>query len=338
VVVDALAARLDLAPFFELMADERILKVFHSGRQDIEIVWHLASLVPQPVFDTQIAAMVLGHGESVSYEQIVHRLTGAAIDKSSRFTDWSRRPLSDAQLAYAAADVTHLRGVYRALAAQLEKRGRADWVAEEMAVLTSPDTYRQEPEQAWRRIKARVKKPKELAILMEVAAWREREAQTRDVPRSRVLKDDAVAEVAQRAPASVAALGHLRAVPNGFERSRMGADIVAAVERGLARDPETLPPLERARPHPPGGGATVELLKVLLKLVAEHEGVASKVLATTDDLELIAGDDAAEVAALHGWRRELFGEKALRLKHGELALAMRKGRVVTLDTAAPVKD
>jgi ribonuclease D len=333
VVIDALAPGLDLSPFFALMADEHVLKVFHSGRQDIEIVWHLAGLVPHPVFDTQIAAMVLGHGESASYEQLVQRLTGAAIDKSSRFTDWSRRPLSAAQLAYAAADVTHLRGVYRKLASQLQKRGRAEWVAEEMAVLTSPDTYRQEPEQAWRRVKARIRKPKELAVLMEVAAWREREAQRRDVPRSRVLKDEALAEVAQRAPVDVEALGRLRALPGGFERSRMGADILAAVERGLARDPATVPMVEHARPAS-NGGATVELLKVLLKMVAEREGVAGKVLATTDDLERIATDDA-DVPALHGWRRELFGEKALELRRGELALALdRKGRVVTVATGA----
>jgi ribonuclease D len=289
--------------------------------------------VPHPVFDTQVAAMVLGHGDSVSYEQIAQRLTGAAIDKSSRFTDWSRRPLSAAQLAYAAADVTHLRGVYRVLAGQLEKRGRTDWVAEEMAVLTSPDTYRQDPEHAWRRIKLRLKKPKELAVLMEVAAWRDREAQTRDVPRSRVLKDDAVAEIAQRAPTTVEALSHLRAVPNGFERSRMGTDILAAVERGLQRDPATVPPIEHDRPGA-NGGATVELLKVLLKMVAEHEGVASRVLATTDDLDRIAADDHADVAALHGWRRELFGDKALKLKHGELALAIRKGKVAALEAPA----
>jgi ribonuclease D len=334
VLVDALADGLDLAPLWALMADANVLKVFHSGRQDIEIVWHLAGIVPHPVFDTQVAAMVLGHGDSVSYEQIVHRLAGAQIDKSSRFTDWSRRPLSEAQLAYAAADVTHLRKVYEKLAGQLAKRRRADWLAEEMAVLTSPDTYRQEPAEAWRRIRVRVKKPRDLAVLMELAAWREREAQGRDVPRGRILKDDALAEIALRAPTTVEALGHLRAVPNGLERSRIGADILAAVRRGIEIDPASLPPLEPP-PRPPNGtGATVELLKVLLKMVAEHEGVASKVLATVDDLEAIAGDDAAEVAALHGWRRDLFGEKALALKHGRLALAIRKGRVVAVETDA----
>jgi ribonuclease D len=334
VLVDALADGLDLAPLWALMADPNVLKVFHSGRQDIEIVWHLAGFVPQPVFDTQVAAMVLGHGDSVSYEQIVHRLAGAQIDKSSRFTDWSRRPLSEAQLAYAAADVTHLRKVYEKLAGQLAKRRRGDWLAEEMAVLTSPDTYRQEPAEAWRRIRIRAKKPRDLAVLMELAAWREREAQGRDVPRGRILKDDALGEIALRAPTTVEALGHLRAVPNGLERSRIGADILAAVHRGIERDPATVPPLEPPPRAVNGTGATVELLKVLLKMVAEHEGVASKVLATVDDLEAIAGDDDADVAALHGWRRDLFGEKALALKHGRLALAIRKGRVVAVETEA----
>ncbi len=329
--VDALAPGIDLAPLFELMADEKVLKVFHAGRQDIEIMWHLAELIPHPVFDTQVAAMVLGYGESVSYDQLVQRITGTALDKSSRFTDWSRRPLSEAQLTYALADVTHLRDVYRRLAADLDKRGRAAWVSEEMAVLTSPETYRQAPEDAWKRIKARLRKPKEIAVLMEVAAWRDNEAQTRDVPRSRVVKDDILAEIALRAPNTVEALGGLRGVPNGFERSKSGGEIIAAVKRGLARDPASVPKIERERPPPNGTGATVELLRVLLKMISEKEGVAPKILATTDDLEKLAANDEADVPALHGWRRELFGEKALGLKRGEIALGLRKGRVSTVE-------
>lgn len=333
VLIDALAPGLDLTPFFKLMANEAVLKVFHAGRQDIEIVWHRAKLIPHPVFDTQVAAMVLGHGESVSYDQLVQRLTGVQLDKSSRFTDWSRRPLSEAQLTYAEADVTHLRTVYEKLAAQLEKRNRASWVDEEMAILTSEETYRQEPADAWRRIKARLKKPRELAVLIEVAAWREREAQSRDVPRSRVMKDDAIAEIAMRAPTTPEALGSLRALPSGIERSRSGADILEAVQRGLSRDPATLPAMERERPQPNNTGATVELLKVLLKMISEREGVASKVLATMEDLEKLAAGDDEDVPALHGWRRELFGEKALMLKRGELALAIKRGRVVALEVA-----
>jgi ribonuclease D len=335
VMIDALAPGLDLAPFFALMADESVLKVFHAARQDIEIVWHLAGIIPHPLFDTQVAAMVLGHGDSISYDQLVQRLTGAQLDKSSRFTDWSRRPLSEAQLTYAAADVTHLRQVYSKLAEGLAKRKRADWVGEEMAVLTSPATYRQEPENAWRRLKARIKKQKELAVLIEVSAWREQEAQSRDVPRSRILKDEAVTEIAQRQPTSVEALGHLRMIPSGFERSRVGADILEAVARGLARDPKQLPELgEGRRPSANGASATVELLKVLLKLISEKHGVAAKVIATVDDLDQLAGDDDADVPAMHGWRRDLFGEAALRLKRGELALGLDNGRVTLIDQAA----
>ncbi len=333
VMIDALAPGIDLAPFFDLMADESVLKVFHAARQDIEIVWHLASIIPNPLFDTQVAAMVLGHGDSISYDQLVQRITGTQLDKSSRFTDWSRRPLSDAQLTYAAADVTHLRKVYEKLAADLAKRGRADWVGEEMAVLTSESTYRQEPENAWRRLKARIKKQKELAVLIEVSAWREQEAQTRDVPRSRVLKDEAVTEIAQRQPATVEALGHLRMIPNGFERSRSGADILEAVKRGLARDFAELPPLESGRMPANGGGATVELLKVLLKLISEKHGVAAKIIATVDDLDQIASDDGADVAAMRGWRRDLFGKAALKLKRGEVALALDRGKVTLVERA-----
>jgi ribonuclease D len=330
VVVDTLAEGIDLKPFFELMADERVLKVFHAARQDIEIVWHRAELIPKPIFDTQVAAMVLGYGDSISYDQLVQRITGDSLDKSLRFTDWTRRPLSAAQTAYAISDVTHLRDVYLALVADLGRRGRADWVREEMRVLTSPQTYRLDPEEAWGRLKTRVRKPKELAVLIEVAAWREREAQMRDVPRGRVLKDDAIGDVAIQAPTTPERLGVLRSLPKGFERSKWGQDIIDAVKRGLARDPKTLPRLERFKPAM-NGTATVELLKVLLRMTSERHGVAAKVIATVDDLDRIAADDEADVPALHGWRMELFGRKALDLKHGRLALAMEKGRVVPVD-------
>ena len=329
-VVDALAPDIDLAPFFALMADERVLKVFHAGRQDIEIVWHRAGLIPHPVFDTQIAAMVLGHGDSISYEQLVQRITGDYLDKSHRFTDWSRRPLSKAQIAYAISDVTHLRDIYLALSADLAKRGRIEWVNEEMEILTSPDTYRAEPERAWQRVRTRARKPKELAVLMEVAAWREREAQSRDVPRGRVLKDDALSDIAVQAPTSMEKLAALRSLPRGFERSKWGEAILQAVERGLARDLKSLPRIERSRAAV-NGAAIVELLKVLLRMTAERHAVAAKVIATVEDLERIAADDEADVAALKGWRRELFGEKALALKHGRLALAIENGRVVPVE-------
>ena len=330
VVVDAIADGIDLAPFFALMGDEKVIKVFHAARQDIEICWHEAGIIPHPIVDTQVAAMVLGYGDSISYDQLVQRITGDTLDKSHRFTDWTRRPLSEAQLAYAISDVTHLRDVYLTLAADLEKRGRSEWMREEMKVLTSAETYRFEPEHAWERLKTRVRKPKELAVLVEVAAWREREAQARDVPRSRVIKDDVIGDIALQAPTTIERLGGLRSLPRGFERSKWGEAIVEAVQRGLARDPKTLPRLDRPR-GAVNGQATVELLKVLLRMTAERHGVAAKVIATVDDLDRIACDDSADVPALHGWRRDLFGEKALALKHGRLSLAIEKGRVVAVE-------
>ncbi|KWV61138.1 ribonuclease D [Bradyrhizobium macuxiense] len=330
VVIDALAPGIDLKPFFDLMSNEAVLKVFHAARQDIEIVWHLSGTIPHPIFDTQVAAMVLGYGDSIAYDQLVDRVTGHRPDKTHRFTDWSRRPLTSEQVTYAVSDVTHLREVFAVLDADLKKRGRSDWVSEEMEILTSPKTYDFHPERAWERLKTRVRKPRELAVLIEVAAWREQEAQSRDVPRSRVLKDDAVGDIATHAPTSIEKLANLRSLPKGFERSKWGADIIAAVQRGLARDQASLPKLEKPRNNA-NGAATVELLKVLLRMTSERHGVASKVIATVDDLEQIAASDQAEVGALHGWRRELFGEAALKLKHGQVALAIDKGRVVRVD-------
>jgi ribonuclease D len=327
--VDTLAEGLDLSPFFELMADERVVKVFHAARQDLEIIWRLARLIPAPLFDTQVAAMVCGFGDQASYLELVKAIAKENLDKSSRFTDWSKRPLSAAQIDYAIADVTHLRQIYTHLRARLERSNRLDWLVDEMRTLTSPETYEQSPENAWERLRHRVRKPRDLAVLMELAAWREAEAQSRDVPRARVLKDDMLIEIALAAPRSQEALGELRAFPRGLERSRSGADIVAAIERGLARDPATLPRIERERRN--GNGATVELLKVLLRQVAEETGVATKMIATVEDLEAIAADDAADVPALSGWRRAIFGEKALQLKAGRLALAVERGRVITLD-------
>jgi ribonuclease D len=325
-LVDPLAEGISLEPFMALMADKNVVKVFHSARQDLEIVWNLGGIVPEPLFDTQVAAMVCGYGDSVSYEQLSNDLAKAKIDKSSRFTDWSRRPLTDAQLTYALSDVTHLVKVYEALLAQLQNNGRLEWLAEEMAILTAPETYQADPTNAWRRLAGRLRKPREIAVLMEVAAWREREAQARDVPRGRILKDDAVIDIATSAPRSVEALGRLRTIPNGFERSRTGGEILEAVERALARDPATIPMPERSRGRS-NTGSVVDLLKVLLKAVAEQEGVAPKIIATVEELEAIADSDDADVPAMHGWRRKLFGDKALALKNGELGLVLERGRV-----------
>ncbi len=329
--IDALAPGLDLSPLFALMANPHVVKVFHAARQDVEIFWKLAGTVPSPMFDTQVAAMVCGHGEQVSYSELVQSICRAHIDKSSRFTDWQRRPLSQAQIDYAIGDVTYLREIYRALLAQLQSSGRLPWLEDEMRVLTSASTYEQHPERAWERFKNRARKPRDLAVLMDVAAWREAEAQSRDVPRSRVLKDDILVEVALAAPRTQEALGNLRAFPRGMERSKAGEEILAAVERGLARDPKTLPKIERERRGGGGSAATVELLKVLLRQVADQSGVAGKMIATVDDLEAIAASDKADVPALQGWRRKLFGERALELKQGRLALTVENGKVVALE-------
>jgi ribonuclease D len=331
VAIDALADGMDLTPFFELMANPAVTKVFHAARQDLEIVWNHAKLIPAPLFDTQVAAMVCGFGDQVSYQELVSSVCRVSLDKSSRFTDWSRRPLSEAQVDYALADVTHLRDVYRFLKSKLESSGRYPWLEDEMATLMSPATYDMNPLNAWERFRNRARKPRDLAVLMEVAAWREHEAQTRDVPRSRVLKDDVLIEIALAAPRTAEALGNLRAFPRGMERSRAGVEILAAIERGVARDPKTLPKIERDRRGPGGGAATVELLKVLLRQVSEKHGVAAKMIATVDDLEAIVSSDQADVSALKGWRRDIFGARALELKHGRLALTIENGKVATLE-------
>ncbi len=326
-IIDPMAEGIDLTPFFQLMADDSVVKVFHAARQDIEIFHHLDGHVPTPIFDTQVAAMVCGYGDSVAYSQLAGRITGAQIDKTSRFTDWSRRPLSQKQLDYALADVTHLRGVYESLRDDLQTKGRAHWLDEEMAVLESPETYDLPVEKAWTRLKMRVRKPRDLAVMQSVAQWRETEARERDIPRGRVLKDDGVYEIAQQQPRDTQALGRLRAVPNGFERSRHATSLLDAVEEGLAVPEADLPLVPRPIRAPEGTGAATELLKVLLKIVAEDNKVASKIIATIDDLEKIAADDEADVPALNGWRRELFGQQALELKRGEIALGFEERRI-----------
>jgi ribonuclease D len=328
VLVDPQVEGLDLAPFFALMADPAVTKVFHAARQDIEIIWNKGRLIPAPLFDTQVAAMVCGFGEQVGYESLAASLAQAKIDKSSRFTDWSRRPLTDAQLAYAAADVTHLRVVYQKLLARLEKTGRAGWVAGEMAVLADPRTYETEPSQAWQRVKARLRKASERLALQELAAWREREAQTRDVPRGRILKDDALIELAMAQPLRPEDMARLRAVPNGFERSRSGADILAAVAAAKARDPAELPPLEADRPS--GNGALVQLLKVLLQSVSEKNQVAPRLIASAEEIDRFAASPETDHPILLGWKREVFGELALKLVLGEVTLGLDKGRVVAV--------
>jgi ribonuclease D len=331
-IVDPMAKGLDLKPFFELMANSAVVKVFHAARQDIEIIFHLGDLLPHPIFDTQVAAMVCGFGDSVSYDQLVQKVKNVHIDKTSRFTDWSRRPLSEKQLDYALADVTHLRDVYLKLKGQLEAEGRAEWLTEEMAILESRETYDLPPEHAWQRLKMRLRKPTELAVMQYVAAWREREARARNVPRSRVLKDDAIYEIAQQQPKDVEALGRLRTIPKGWERSSSGAAIIEQVNTALALPKSEMPHLQRHAHAPEGTQSAVELLKVLLRLTSEKHGVASKVIANSEDLEKIAAEgEKAEVAALQGWRKELFGDLALKLISGGVGLRFVDKRVEAVE-------
>jgi ribonuclease D len=336
-LVDPLSDGIDLKPFYQLMADERVVKVFHAARQDLEIVWKQAQLIPHPIFDTQIAAMVCGFGESVSYVNLVKQVTGQDLDKTSRFTDWARRPLSPKQLSYALGDVTHLRDIYRHLTAELEASGRAGWVAEEMATLIDPSTYEAHPEEAWRRLKLRIKNRKGLAVLIELAAWRERAAQAQDVPRNRILRDEALYDIVSHAPTKTADLSELRTLSRGFADSARAKEIVAAVNRGLARDAKTLPALRMGTPLPADKLALVDLLRVLLKARAAHHKVAPRLIADGDDLERIAVEKEPDVPAMKGWRYDMFGSLAEQLKRGELALKVEGGEVVTVPLA-PASD
>jgi len=335
-VIDPLAPGIDLAPLFDLMADTSVLKVFHAARQDVEIFLHIAGALPTPLFDTQVAAMVCGFGDAVGYETLAAQLAKARIDKSLRFTDWSIRPLSDKQVQYALADVTHLRVAYEKLVRKLERNGRLEWLTEEMAILADPATYRVDPAQAWRRLKPRSNSPRFLSVLKELAAWREHEAQDRDLPRQRVLRDETLTEIAAHHPRDTAELGRMRGIGKGLVEGRMGQAILEAVRRGL-ETPESECPVPPDRIEVPKGlGAVVDLLKVLLKMKCDEHGVASRLVANSADIDAIAATDDADVPALRGWRRELFGEDALRLKNGRLGLGFCKdGRRLRLIPTDP---
>jgi len=332
--IDPLAPGIDLDPLFKLMANPEILKVFHAARQDLEIFHHLSGEVPHPIFDSQVAAMVCGFGDSVAYDTLASRLAGAQIDKNSRFTDWARRPLTERQVGYALADVIHLRPIYEKLSQMLKKNGRQHWLGEEMAILTDRNTYEVNPEESWRRLKLRNPKPRMVAVLREIAAWREREAQARDVPRNRIIRDEALLEIAAHPPRSRQDLGRIRGFPKGIADGARGDAIIETVAKGLDLPKSALPVLPDRAQKPQGIGPLVELLKVLLRMKCEHHEVAQKLIANVSDLEQIAADDAADVRALHGWRRDVFGTDALRLKHGELALAAsgRKVRLIEVKT------
>ena len=333
-VVDALAAGLELSPLLDLMADPKVLKVFHAARQDIEIFHRLSGAVPAPLFDTQIAAMVCGFGDAVGYETLVAKLAKARIDKSMRFTDWSHRPLSDKQLDYALSDVTHLRTAYDKLNRRVERTGRSGWLDEEMGGLTAPATYAQDPKEAWRRLKTKSSSPRFYAVLREVTAWRESEAQSRDVPRNRVLRDDILLDIAAHGPQSEEELSRTRGLAHNSRSPRTREGILAAVARGLAVPDDQCPLPPQTKPLPRGLKPVVDLLKVLLQAKCEEFDVARKLVANSNDLEQIAADDEAEVPALSGWRRQVFGDDALALKHGKVALAI-DGKALNLVSFDP---
>jgi ribonuclease D len=328
--IDPLAKGIDLAPLLALLADPNVLKVFHAARQDIEIFYRLTGKVPAPLFDTQIAAMVCGYGEEVGYDTLVSQIAKGRVDKSSRFTDWSRRPLSPQQLAYALGDVSHLRVIYERLARQLEQTGRSEWVAQELADLTDPATYEQPLDEAWKRIKVRSREPRFLAILRALAAWREAEAQRRDLPRNRIVRDDLLLEIAANRPTAVEEVAKLRRI----SLDRQSAEGVARTVRAALALPESaLPQVEPPPKLPRGLGPVIELLRVLLKLKCEEHHVAQRLVATAGDLEAIATQSRSDVAALKGWRLEVFGRAALALKRGELALAIADGQIVLVPMA-----
>ncbi|MEN0002316.1 MAG: ribonuclease D [Pseudomonadota bacterium] len=332
VLIDPLAKGMDLQPLFDLLANASVTKVFHAARQDVEIFFHLSGSVPHPIFDTQVAAMVCGFGDSIAYDALAKRIADVHIDKSSRFTNWKLRPLTEKQLDYAAADVTHLRQIYAHLTAMLEENGRGHWLEEEMAVLTSADTYNMKPEDAWKRLKLRARKPSEFEITKRLAEWRETEARTKNTPRSRVLKDDAIYEIAQQQPGDERALGRLRTIYKGVERSAVGKAALQIIDDVKALDRDQLPKVPRTAPSPEGTGAAVDLLKVLLKLTAEELDVAQKIIANTEQLEKIAvHGENAEVAAMQGWRRDVFGNRALAMLDGRIAVAFEDRKITTIN-------
>jgi ribonuclease D len=329
-IIDPLASGIDLKPFYELLKKPEIVKVFHAARQDIEIFQQQGGVIPYPLFDSQVAAMVCGYGDAASYETLARKIANVEIDKSSRFTDWSRRPLTNKQLEYALADVTHLRTIYEKLSAELKRTHRESWVAEEISALQNPALYAMDPANAWKRLKARTTSKRFLAMLAALAAWREREAQTRDIPRGRVLKDEALLEIAAHPPENAEALERIRAIPKGFGASRMGKTLLEAVEHGrTAPPPDGIEPEKPRRKHEPSQAA-IDLLKTLLRLRAEEAQVAPRLFANAEDIESLAAYEDDGIAALEGWRAQLFGDDAKALRNGELGIALSKGRAIVV--------
>jgi len=326
-VVDAQAKGLDLAPLGALLARPEVVKVFHACRQDVEIFLLMFGAVPAPIFDTQVAAMVAGFGDQVGYDALVQALTGGHIDKAHRFSDWSARPLSNAQITYAAADVTHLRDVYEKLTARLRVDGRLDWVGQEMAALADPNTYRVDPERAWERIKLRTRNRRQMALVRAIAAWREREAQRINIPRQRLIKDEQIPEIAAQAPVDAEALARIRGISNGFATGKSGISLLAVIAAALQIPEDDLPRVDRGGEPSRASPALIALLKVLLNARAEQNNVAARLVASSEEIEAMVLDETAENAALTGWRAEMFGNDALRLIRGEIALSAQGRRV-----------
>ncbi len=328
--VDPIGTKLDLSPVWDLMRNESVLKVFHAARQDLEIFFFEMGSLPHPIFDTQVAAMVCGHGDQIAYHGLVRNITGHGLEKSAQFTDWSRRPLTDKQMRYALDDVTYLREVYEALSKELKDKKREKWVMEEMDILTSTETYDLDPLEMWKRIKIRSDKPQVLAVLRALAAWREEDARERDVPRGRILKDDTLADLAMYMPGSMDGLLRIRSLPNDLAKGRMGKKLLEVIEDGKKTPKDQMPTKDLREPLPKWAQGPLEMLKLLLKINCSDAGVATRLVAGKDDLEALAVEDTPDIPALKGWRREVFGEEALALKSGKLGLSLIKGKIVKM--------
>ncbi len=325
--VDPLIPGLDWTPVKELMANENVLKVFHAARQDLEIFWHLYKVLPTPIYDTQVAAMVCGFGDQVAYNALVRELTGKELEKNAQFTDWSRRPLSDKQIRYALDDVIYLREVYEKLHDRLVKQGREQWVFEEMEILKSPRTYQNPPEESWKRVKVRSDRPDVLAVLRALAAWREEQAVSRDVPRSRIIKDETLADVAMYKPRDLDSLLQIRSLPSDIAKGKTGKVLLEITGQVLEGPRDDWPRVPRKDAFPKSAQGTLEMLKMLLRINSSEADVAAKLIADSEDLEAIATEAEPDVAALQGWRLEVFGRDAIDLKNGAIALRLEKGRV-----------
>ena len=330
VIVDPLSQDIDLSSLYDLLLNKKVEKVFHAAKQDVEIFYFAMGKVPTPIFDTQVASMVLGYGDQIGYDTLVHKVLGINIDKGARFTDWSRRPLTEKQLQYAIGDVTHLRQVYTSLKAQLVKQGRENWTDEEMLHITTAKGYDLNPKQAYKRLKFRNMTPKTLAVLREVARVREVYAQQKNRPRRHIMKDESLLDIASSKPNSISELTKIRRMEQNLNKE-YAYDILEAVQIGLNIDEEFLPVIEKKRTISEGEQAIIDLLKALLKDCAQNSNVTPRILANTEDLKTIAQEENPDVPAVKGWRKKIFGNRALGLKEGKTALAVKDGKLTFID-------